>query len=139
MFGVMKNIFRRVGLYVAAGFVSIPGWHIALPQAPSSGTATRRAYDGPMNKVLLRDYDPKSNLVVPEHHPAKAKFPVIDVHVHPSVRTPQEVAGWVKAMDDSGVEMAVLMTGAVGDAFDRLVDLYLKPYPSTGSATATTS
>jgi predicted TIM-barrel fold metal-dependent hydrolase len=33
-------------------------------------------------------------------------------------------------MDETGIEMTVVLTGATGDAFDRLVDLYLKPYPA---------
>lgn len=86
-------------------------------------------YDGPMNKVLLKDYDPHSNLVVPEHHPPKAKFPVIDVHVHPSARTPEEVAEMVKVMDQVGVDVVVLLTGATGERFDKLAELFLKPYP----------
>jgi predicted TIM-barrel fold metal-dependent hydrolase len=86
-------------------------------------------YDGPMNKVLLKDFDPNSNLVIPEHHPAKAAFPVIDVHVHPSARTPQEVAEMVKTMDEVGVEVVVLLTGATGERFDKMVELFLKPYP----------
>jgi predicted TIM-barrel fold metal-dependent hydrolase len=82
-----------------------------------------------MNRVLLKDYDPHSNLVVPEHHPAKARFPAIDVHVHPRGRTPEAVADLLKAMDAAGVEKAVLLTGASGENFDRLAELYLKPHP----------
>jgi predicted TIM-barrel fold metal-dependent hydrolase len=33
-------------------------------------------------------------------------------------------------MDAVGVETTVVLTGATGAAFDRLVDLYLKPYPN---------
>jgi uncharacterized protein len=32
-------------------------------------------------------------------------------------------------MDEVGVETSVVMTGATGDEFDRLADMYLKPYP----------
>ncbi len=109
----------RVAAFAVAGIFAVSA------QAPREA-----GYDGPMNKVLLKDYDPNSNLVVPEHHPAKAKFPVIDVHVHPAARTPQEVADLVKTMDQTGIETAVLLSGAVGQNFDRLVDLYLKPYPN---------
>jgi predicted TIM-barrel fold metal-dependent hydrolase len=83
-----------------------------------------------MNQVLLKDYDPKSNLVVPEHRPAKARFPAIDAHVHPRGRTAEQVAELVKTMDQAGVETAVLLTGAVGKDFDQLAELYLKPYPN---------
>jgi len=32
-------------------------------------------------------------------------------------------------MDETGVQVTVVLTGATGEAFDRLADLYLKPYP----------
>jgi len=138
MLAAMKPLTQWTALYATAGVVALSAWHLALSQEPSTnsgkagkgGSSKKAAYDGAMNKVLLKDYDPRSNLVVPEHHPAKAKFPVIDVHVHPAAQTRNDVAQWVKAMDESGIEMAVLMTGAVGQDFDRLVDLYLKPYPN---------
>jgi predicted TIM-barrel fold metal-dependent hydrolase len=86
-------------------------------------------YDGPMNRLLLKDHDPRSNLVIPETNVPKAKVPVTDVHVHPSASTPQEVAEMVKVMDDVGVQTVVLLTGATGERFDKLVELFLKRYP----------
>jgi predicted TIM-barrel fold metal-dependent hydrolase len=80
--------------------------------------------------VTLKDWAPDSSLIVPEHHPAKARYPVIDVHSHTYVKTPQEVAAWVRTMDDVGVQATVILTGATGAEFDRLVDLFLKAYPS---------
>jgi hypothetical protein len=85
---------------------------------------------GPMDAVLLKDYAPDSSLKVPETQPAKARFPVIDVHAHVYAETPQEVAEWVRTMDEVGVELTVVLTEAVGKEFDRLVDLYLKLYRS---------
>src|SRR5262249_11748560 len=65
----------------------------------------------------------------PEHHPPKARYPAIDVHSHVYVKTPQEVASWVRTMDEAGVQTTVILSGATGAEFDRLVDLFLKPYP----------
>ena len=28
------------------------------------------------------DYEPRSTLVVPEHHPQRARFPFVDIHSH---------------------------------------------------------
>jgi len=84
---------------------------------------------GPMDDVRLKDYAPKSSLVIQETTIAKAKFPAIDVHAHVNGRTPREVADWVKTMDEAGVQQTVILTGATGKAFDDLVELYLKPYP----------
>jgi hypothetical protein len=39
-------------------------------------------------------------------------------------RTPEDVDRWVKVMDEVGVEKTVLLTGATGAEFDRIVDLY---------------
>ena len=88
------------------------------------------AAPGPMDAVALKDYAPKPSLIVAETSVPKAKYPAIDVHAHVNARTPEQVRDWVRTMDETGIEMTVVLTGATGDAFDRLVDLYLKPYPS---------
>jgi predicted TIM-barrel fold metal-dependent hydrolase len=128
-----KSSWIRIAGFCLPCLLAVSIWQVDLSRAQrpaeKAGARTDAAYDGPMNKVLVKDYDPTSNLVVPEHHPAKAKFPAIDVHVHPSAQTPQEVAEMVKVMDQTGVETVVLLTGAVGERFDRLVELFLKPYP----------
>jgi hypothetical protein len=85
---------------------------------------------GPMDAILIKDWAPRSSIVVPETSVPKAKYPVIDVHAHVEAKTPDEVAAWVKTMDVVGVQLTVILTGATGTEFDRLVDLYLKPYPS---------
>ena len=54
----------------------------------------------------------------------------MDIHKNVKDTTPQDVAAMVKVMDEAGVETAVLLTGAVGERFDRLVELFLKPYPN---------
>jgi predicted TIM-barrel fold metal-dependent hydrolase len=85
---------------------------------------------GPMDSILLKDYAPASSLIVPTTEVTKARFPVIDVHAHSgqsAIRTPQDVADWVKTMDDVGIETTIVFTGAVGPSFDRQVELF-KPY-----------
>lgn len=85
---------------------------------------------GPMDNMLLKDWAPKTSVVVPETPVAKAKYPAIDVHAHVNARTAAEVADWVKTMDEVGIAMTIVLTGATGAEFDKLVDLYLKPYPT---------
>jgi predicted TIM-barrel fold metal-dependent hydrolase len=87
------------------------------------------AAPGPMDTILLKDYAPLSSVVSQETFVPKAKYPAIDVHAHVNARTPAEIADWVKTMDEVGIEMTVVLTGATGASFDRLADLYLKPYP----------
>ncbi|MGH9666256.1 MAG: amidohydrolase family protein, partial [Bryobacteraceae bacterium] len=84
---------------------------------------------GPMDSIALKDYAPKSSLVVPQTPVAKAKYAAIDVHAHLNARTPEEVADWVRTMDDVGIDVTVILSGATGAQFDKLVDLYLKAYP----------
>jgi len=59
----------------------------------------------------------------------KAKFQVIDVHTHVVAETPEEVAEWVKTMNEVGIKTSVVLTDATGSDFDRLAEIYLKPYP----------
>ncbi len=84
---------------------------------------------GPMDAILLKDYAPDSSLKVPETQVPKARFPAIDVHAHVYANTPQEVSDWVRTMDETGVERTIVLTDATGPEFDRLVELYLRPYP----------
>lgn len=85
---------------------------------------------GPMDTILLKDWAPKTSVVVPETSVPKAKYPAIDMHAHVNARTPQEVAAWVKTMDEVGIETTIILTGATGAEFDKLADLYLKSYPN---------
>jgi len=83
---------------------------------------------GPMDSLLLKDYVPESSLLVAETQVDKARFPAIDVHTHVYANTSQEVAEWVKTMDEVGIKVTVILTEAVGTEFDRLADLYLRDF-----------
>ena len=85
---------------------------------------------GPMDTILLKDYAPASSLVVPETSVPKARYAVIDIHSHTNmsrIKTAQDVADWVRTMDEVGIEKSIVFTGAVGEEFDRQVELY-KPH-----------
>ncbi len=135
---MQRSSLARLSVLSAAALLAGLAWQFGargVQTAAAQTSATKPAeldddgYDGPMNKVLLKDYDPRSNLVVPEHHPLKAKFPVIDAHIHPRGSSPQDAAELVKLMDEVGIAQAVLLTGATGERFDKMVDSYLKAYP----------
>lgn len=89
-----------------------------------------RPAPGPMDAVELKDWAPRPSLVVPETSVPKARYPAVDVHAHVLAKTPEEVAEWVRTMDEVGVETTVVLTGAVGEEFDKLAALYLKAYPT---------
>jgi predicted TIM-barrel fold metal-dependent hydrolase len=97
-------------------------------QGQSAGRREAQTDAGPMDRVLLKDYRPESSLIVPQTHVPKAKFPAIDAHSHTYARTPEEVAQWVRTMDEAGVELTVVLSGATGENFDRLAGMFLKPY-----------
>jgi predicted TIM-barrel fold metal-dependent hydrolase len=87
---------------------------------------------GPMDSVLLKDYQPESSLVVPETRVPKAKFAVIDIHTHDdmnNINTAEDVAAWVKTMDAVGVETSIVFIDAVGEEFAKKAALFLK-YPN---------
>lgn len=84
---------------------------------------------GAMDAIMLKDWAPRSSVVVTETSVPKARYPVIDVHAHVEAETPDEVTAWVKTMDEVGVRTAVILTGATGAEFDRLVELYVKAHP----------
>lgn len=91
-----------------------------------------RVQSGPMDSILLKDYQPASSLVVPVTEVAKARFPVIDVHTHTGmsrIKTAADVDAWVKTMDEVGIEKSIVFTGAVGEEFDRQAEMYLSRYP----------
>jgi predicted TIM-barrel fold metal-dependent hydrolase len=91
---------------------------------------------GPMDTVLLKDYAPRSSVVAQETFIPKALYPVIDVHVHSYYPEQEEgkdekeaLVDWVKTQEEVGIKLSVVMTGATGEEFDKLVEIYLKPYP----------
>jgi predicted TIM-barrel fold metal-dependent hydrolase len=84
---------------------------------------------GPMDTILVKDWAPRSLVVSKETFVPKAKYPAIDCHVHVVARTPEEIADWVRTMDEVGMETSVVLTGATGKAFDDLVELLPKKYP----------
>ena len=98
---------------------------LAQPAAPGA-TQTRppTAADG----LLLKDYRPTSIYKIPQTLVQKAKYPVIDVHSHVYVKTPEQVAEWVKTMDAVGIERTVVMVGGTGQRLDDAIALF-KPYP----------
>jgi predicted TIM-barrel fold metal-dependent hydrolase len=78
--------------------------------------------------LKLKDFRPQSVFRIPETDIKRAKFPAIDMHSHVFAKTDEELAKWVKTMDDAGIEKTIILTGATGSRFDSLYTLYSK-YP----------
>jgi predicted TIM-barrel fold metal-dependent hydrolase len=63
----------------------------------------------------IREYKPRSTLVVPAHEVPRAKFPVVDIHGHPPALTsPAVVKDVVAALDRINVGVMVHASGASG-------------------------
>lgn len=77
-----------------------------------------------VTELKLKDYRPKSIYRVPETRIKKAKFPVVDMHSHAYAKTDEQLAQWVKTMDDAGIEKTVILTGSTGARFDSLYAKY---------------
>jgi predicted TIM-barrel fold metal-dependent hydrolase len=102
-------------------------------QAEAQDEAAGNAKHDPRNaqspeQILLKDYRPKSIYKIPVTRVAKAKFPVIDMHSHPYAKTPEQIAEWVRNMDEVGVEKTVILSMSTGSDFDAVYAKYAK-YP----------
>ena len=79
-----------------------------------------------VDDLKLKDYRPVSIYKVPVTNITKAKYPATDMHTHVYAQNDQAIAQWIKAMNDCGVEKTIILTGATGDRFDTIVNLYAK-------------
>ncbi|HZQ18311.1 MAG TPA: amidohydrolase family protein [Terriglobales bacterium] len=109
----------------AAGVMAgaIPAW--SAPQHASHKASTTKASgaSSPEN-ILLKDYKPKSIYKIPITQVPKAKFPVIDMHSHPYAKTTQEIAEWVRNMDEVGIEKTMILAMATGEKFSEIYKKY---------------
>lgn len=83
---------------------------------------------GLLDTLLLKDWMPENVHNVQRTEITQAKYPVIDLHAHAYARTESEVAERVAIMDEVGIERSVVLTGATGENFDEIFELYSK-YP----------
>ena len=81
-----------------------------------------------VDQLLLKDFHPVSIYAIPVTIPAKAAFPVIDMHSHTYANTKKELDTWVKTMDEMGITKTIILTGTSGAQFDSLIAVYGK-YP----------
>jgi predicted TIM-barrel fold metal-dependent hydrolase len=108
----------------ARAFAHTPEEPALPPGTPQKKTTPP---DSP-ERILLKDYRPKSLYKIPVTEVAKAKFPIIDMHSHPYAKTPEQIAEWVRNMDEVGVEKTIILTMATGAEFDAINRNYSK-YP----------
>ena len=82
--------------------------------------------------LLLKDYQPKSNLVTVGHKVTRAKFPVINVHEHftyPKSMGERRPEDLIRVMDAANVKTIVDLDGNFGDEIREKIKNYKTPYP----------
>jgi uncharacterized protein len=114
-------------------FAAISGLALALPGGLSVLKQAARA-DEPVtdggqdvlpDKVLLKDYRPKSIFKIPVTEIRKAKFPFFDAHHHAQASTPKELDNQLRLMDAVGMERTIVFPGLrSGATFDNNRKLY---------------
>lgn len=119
-------MFRNMKPLLLVGRAQV-AW-IAVLLVSLGSARSQNSADIPPDQLLLKDYRPRSIYEIPVTRVEKARFPVIDVHSHPYVRTPSQVEQWVKNMDAVGIEKSIIMVGATGKTFDDVVKLF-SPHP----------
>jgi len=70
---------------------------------------------GAAQTLSIEEYEPKSLLVVPEHKPQRAKFPVIDVHNHQRTSPPERLQQLLRDMDALNIHAMVNLSGGYGE------------------------
>jgi hypothetical protein len=111
---------------ITVGFT--PAWSVndaADRQGPPSGSsaAERVPEQNSPEYILLKENRPRSIYKIPGTEVHKANIPIVEMHSHPYAKTPEEVAQWVRNMDQFGVAKTIIPAGASGPEFD---DIYRK-------------
>src|SRR5947199_10119167 len=127
-----RSFLKTVGAASLAIGVT-PAWSVpdlADQQAPNpiSSDAQKTTKQASPEKILLKDYRPKSLYKIPITEVPKAKFPIIDMHSHAYAKTLDEIAEWVRNMDEVGVENNIMHTEITGrniTDFQRKFTTYL--------------
>jgi predicted TIM-barrel fold metal-dependent hydrolase len=134
----MTTLTRRrwlesMGLLAAAGSVPVPGAAAQLTSPQGAGKM----------KLDLSQFQPKSMLHVPETKVPRAKYPVIDIHTHLSIRaksvngvglgeqmdflaTPETL---LPVMDSKNIRILVNLTGGSGAGLDAAVKRFQQVHP----------
>ena len=120
--GIEMHAAEAAAPDTASGFASDPVW-LKAKYGPWGGPGVSPR-PGPMDTITARDYAPVDSLVLENKTVNKARFPAIDVHAHSNAKTREELAAWVRTMDEVGVETTVLLTGATGAQFNQMAELY---------------
>ena len=117
------------GRAVLVAATLLGGMAVGLAQAPQGRQSQGAIQNRPganrepeFPSPNIREYKPKSTLVVPEHKVPRAKYPVIDIHSHqPAPISEQQLAQVVASMDPLNLQILVNASGVSGDRLKQAV------------------
>jgi predicted TIM-barrel fold metal-dependent hydrolase len=82
-----------------------------------------KLWDGQEGRPLALDqFQPRSQLRVNQHALRRARFPVVDVHVHPRYKlrhVPEQLDQFVSVMDKQQIAVCVSLDGGLGEALEE--------------------
>jgi uncharacterized protein len=93
----------------------------APPTEPDVGRAVYVGDD------LLKDYQPRSELVTKQTHVERPRFPAIDIHAHWGAE--QDPRDLLQAMNDLGVRASVNLSGGQGPKLDEMLQRFTAVAP----------
>jgi predicted TIM-barrel fold metal-dependent hydrolase len=86
-----------------------------------------------VDRIYIEDFQPRSELVVPQHKVPRAKFPVVDAHNHISYPgfgwEKRDMAQIVGELDFLNVATVVNLSGETGDVLKRNLEKLDQAYP----------
>ena len=124
--------WNRIRLIGVAAALSPSSLHGACVTATLAGGLALAGAGAPSAQDLgIREYKPRSTLVVAAHPVPRAKYPVIDVHSHHRRLTPARLAEVVKEMDQQHLQVLVNLSGGTGAALSDQIQL-VAASPSPG-------
>jgi predicted TIM-barrel fold metal-dependent hydrolase len=120
------TIRRVLGAAAVLGAVAVAIGVAQAPQGTQSQGALQprpgadRQPEFPIPNI--REYKPRSTLVVPQHPTPRARFPVIDIHRHqPAPISDAQMETLVKSMDPLNIRLLVNSSGVSGQTLVRAI------------------
>ena len=127
-----RRLLKSAGVLLAAGKISTGRVSLAPAEAATAG-----------KPLLLKDFEPRSMLHVPETKVPRPRYPVLDVHTHLSsvakhsqgVGLGEEMEYFATAdevltlMDRKNIRIMVNLTGGVGKGLVEAIAKFQTPHP----------
>ncbi len=105
---------RVLALLLLGAFATLRGISLVSAQEQLDGANGR--------PLAVDQFQPRSMLTLPEHRPAKAKFPSVDVHTHERKKmrqSPESLDEFVRLMDNQNISVCISLDGEIGDRLDE--------------------